>query len=256
MNKKLINIVLSSLCGTFLLAGSLLADVQEQSQKLKNIPVGIRALNPTEYAAMQELRATEDCEDMVEEEINDQAGQLITAVKDDSRLQSKSLTSKLYTYYTTHAGALHWAISVTPFGDSVQLEDGSIWSVSSWDRYKTLNWLSSDTILVAQSSNYFSIYGYKLINVNTGAEVEVNLTLGPIYNSVYTYYIVGIDYFWNEVMLNDGTVWKFFWDDSVMKKWLINDTVIIGINDGAFSGSEPNILINVSMLNYARCVCK
>lgn len=257
MNKLLCKLVLSGFCGAVILSGQLLANEEVQDQQSnQNIPVGIRALKPAEQVVLQEKRAAKDAECQDEAEAVQQEGQPVTAANnEDGRLQSKSLMNKAYTYYTTHAGALHWPISVSPYGDTVQLEDGSIWTVNVWDRSQTLNWLATDTIIIVPGS-YFSVYGYKLINVNTGAQVEVNLTLGPVYNGVFTHWIAAIDYFWNEIILEDGTVWKFFWDDSVMKNWLINDTVIIGINDGAFSSSEPNILINVSMLNYARCKCK
>ncbi|CCB90400.1 hypothetical protein WCH_CX17680, partial [Waddlia chondrophila 2032/99] len=91
-----------------------------------------------------------------------------------------------------------------------------------------------------------------LVNLNTGAKVKVNLSLGPIYNGIYTHWILAIDYSNREVYLEDGSVWKMsWWDSSIVNQWLPNDTVIIGINDGWFSGSNPNMLINVNMNDHA-----
>lgn len=159
-------------------------------------------------------------------------------------------------FYTTHAGAIHHPFAINVFGDKVELEDGSVWSVCYEDTYKVLNWLTSDTIVITPNHEWFSAYNYRLYNQNTGISVAVNLKLGPIYNGIFTHWIAAIDKYNNKLVLSDGSVWEMSGDDySISKKWLPNDTIIIGINDGWLSSIRPNILINVTMLNYARGTC-
>jgi hypothetical protein len=249
--------------------------VAEQEKDAERIPVGTRALSQSEITSVQEKRAEEDYKNLQARsnpsaEESEHVGTPIV-VKEEKRegaekeanegspnaeeLISKSLFSKGYTYYTSHAGALHQPMAVGAYGETVELEDGSIWSIYSGDRYKTLNWYTSDPIIVLPN-HYFSLYNYKIINVNTGAVCQANLFLGPIYNGYYTKWITAIDYIQELVWLNDGTCWQMSgYDYSTVQKWLPNDTVIIGINDGSFSGSNPNILINVNMLNYAIGKC-
>ncbi|HEY4832719.1 MAG TPA: hypothetical protein VIH61_09205, partial [Waddliaceae bacterium] len=133
----------------------------------------------------------------------------------------------------------------------VELEDGSIWTVSSNDRYKTLDWMTGDVIIVLPNNSLFSSYYYCLVNLNTGATAKVNLTLGPIFNGIFTHWIVAINYAYREICLEDGSVWKISsLNDSILYKWLPNDTVIIGVNSGWLSCINPNMLINVNINNY------
>ena len=159
-------------------------------------------------------------------------------------------------YYTTHNGAFHHPYLVAWDGSSVELADGSIWSVSSDDRWATLNWLTGDIIVIIPNHNLFSVYEYKLVNINTGVNVKVNLSLGPIYNGVYTHWIVAVDQLFGDVVLEDGSRWKMSsWDSSITSKWFLNDTIIIGINDGWLSSSNPNMLINVNTNSHANGYC-
>jgi hypothetical protein len=218
----------------------------EESTEEKHIPVGERALSHADQVKLMEERA-KMMEEMQEEEVLPETANV-------KAIASKSVKSA--TYVTTHEGAFHFPVSVSYFGDTVQLEDGSIWTVNASDSYQTLNWLTSDIIIIVPNQSLFSSYQYRLINVNTGANVKVNLYLGPIYNGAYTHWIVAIDYVYREIYLDDGSIWKMSsLDQYTLNKWLPNDTVIIGINDGFYSLSNPNILINVNMNNYSIGTC-
>lgn len=261
-----------ALLGVMIFSGSLLAAEISDQTDVERIPVGNRQLSHVESVKIQEKRAAlfqklEKGEDLdgeenleltdAEKQEAEGEGQEVAADegeeqpgKEASRLIKKGINAA--TYYTSHEGAFHRPIGVSLLGDAVELEDGSIWAVNSSDRYKTLDWLTSDIILIVPNHDWFSVYNYRLINANTGANIKVNLSLGPIYNGIFTHWILAIDYYHREICLEDGSVWKMSsLDSSVMNKWLPNDTVIIGINDGWFSGSNPNILINVNMNNYA-----
>ncbi|MEC7839134.1 MAG: hypothetical protein VX777_03735 [Chlamydiota bacterium] len=222
---------------------------KECAQEQEHIEVGTRAMAHNDFVKHQEEVAVEEPEvgkkilDVKEDEI------VSKSLGDDEELVAKKI------YYNSHDGAYHSPIAVTYFGDEVTLEDGSIWTVASWDQWKTLNWLTTDTILITQNKYLFSSYKFMLVNQATGKEVEVNLSLGPIYSGYYTRWIVAIDYLNDQILLDDGSFWEMsVLDYSITKNWYVNDTVIIGVNESS-STLRPNILINVNMLNYARGIC-
>ncbi len=233
-----------ALCGVLLMTSSLVSADDQQVER-KHITVGEREMSYTERMLHKETRAKD-----IEENQDADAG---------AELAENAKTVKAFnasTYYSTHSGAFQHPYKVAFDGSSVELADGSIWSVSSDDRWATLNWLLGDTIIILPNHNIFSIYNYRLVNINTGANVKVNLTLGPIYNGIYTHWIVAIDQLFGEIALEDGSLWKMSsWDSSITNKWYPNDTVIIGINDGWLSTSNPNILINVNTNNSAIGCC-
>lgn len=206
----------------------------------EHIVPGTRAISQSEWAQVQESRQLEEENSEALEE-------------GDSLLSTPEAVFEAGIAFTGHEGAFHRPILVSLFGDSVELEDGSIWTVTSDDAYKTLNWLVSDLVVITPNHNWLSSYMFRITNQNTGVSIRCNLTLGPIYNGLYTHWVVAINYLTSEVCLEDGSIWKISgFDSSVFNKWLLNDTIIIGVNDGFLSGSKPNILINVNTLSYAR----
>lgn len=160
------------------------------------------------------------------------------------------------TYFTSHNGAFQNPVLVSIMGDQVTLTDGSIWAVAPGDTYKTFNWLTSDLLIITPNQKVFSNYSFTITNQNTKVSIDVNMLLGPLYYGAYTYWIKAIDYINEKIYLNDGSIWSMSWFDTpIYNKWLPNDTVIIGVNDGSLSTFNPNILINVSTLTYARGKC-
>jgi len=162
-------------------------------------------------------------------------------------------------YYTSHPGVYHNPVSIALYRDDYFIErlglwteDGSIWKIAPSDESVALNWYPTDLLIITPNHSWFSSYGFKFTNQNTGESILADLVLGPIYNGPYTHWIVAIDYYDNRIYLEDGSVWEMSsFDDSTVSLWVVNDTVVIGVNDGWLSSSNPNILINVNMLNYA-----
>lgn len=257
MIKKMSSMMLLCFCGTMLIASMLCGQDDDTENR---VAVGTRALPLEEHIAQQETRAqlsslniqengqpAEEAIATSQEGSDDDHAPQMLKMEDSERIVQHDI------FFTSHEGAFHRVFSVGICGDRVELEDGSIWSVYSGDTYKTLNWIPSDVIVITPNHSWFSSYNFRLTNQNTGVSVESNLTLGPIYNAPFTHWIVSIDYYNHMVYLEDGTIWKMsYFDDYIFRKWVINDTVIIGINDGWLSSSRPNILINVNMLNYAQ----
>ncbi len=180
-----------------------------------------------------------------------EAEHALKEASDEESLQSRG-------YYASRNDAYHSVYGLSTYGDVVTLEDGSAWSVSGKDQWKTANtgaynmWLSGDTVFVMQNKWKYTGYQFMLYNVNTGQEVEVNLSLGPVYNGLFTHWIVAIDYFNRLITLENGTCWSMsFFDSPVVNQWFINDTVIIGINQDSLSWNS-SILINVNTLTFAK----
>ncbi|NGX43661.1 MAG: hypothetical protein K940chlam7_01960 [Chlamydiae bacterium] len=272
MNKqKFLTIFSKTLLGIIFITGSVVAAEGEEKTEQKHIGVGEREMKHIERVQLQEKRAylarraegETAISDEEEVELSPEELQELTLLSDGEEDQVPDAPYNLVkkgvnatTYYTTHEGAFHNPLAVSLLGDTVELEDGSIWAVNSSDRYKTLDWMTGDTIIVTPNHSWFSSYDYCFININTGVHVKVNLSLGPIYNGIFTHWILAIDYGHREICLEDGSVWEIStFDGSVVDNWLPNDTVIIGINDGWFTGGNPNILINVNMNNYAMGKC-
>lgn len=229
----------------------------------QHIEVGTRTLPQSERVEEQEERARiaalrsaladeEEAEGVVQEEKLETEERSIAIASEDTEEALEEVTSEEIiakaTYYTWHQGAHHKPTAVSVLGDFVTLHDGTEYHVKYSDRHKTLDWLATDTIIILPNHAWFSSHYFRLVNQMTGADVQVNLHKGPFYNGVHTHWVIAIDYHNCEVCLEDGTIWHIG-EWTTLKKWLVNDTVIIGINDSWFS-SKPNILINVNMNNY------
>ena len=237
---------------------------EKQTSQQERIPVGTRTLTQAEWVKIQENRAEliqriENGEIVTEEQKEHLTKEEQTTEEGNKSSQTQLIakgSKSATTYYTTHQGAFHHPIAVSLLGENVEFEDGSIWTVCSSDRYQTLDWMTGDAIIILPNNSLFSSFKYRLVNLNTGANIRVDLTLGPIYNGLFTHWILAIDYVFREIFLEDGSVWKISsLDDSILYKWLPNDTIIIGINDGWLSSLNPNMLINVNMNNYVTGGC-
>jgi len=237
-------------------------------------PIGTRALPREERRALQQ-----QCLMMSQKEGNKEA-------LEEKTLPSSEMNAKAYV--TTHDGVFHSPYKsgfVIIFADgcvewigdpvyslndlsrlypgsifiswAVQLEDGSIWEVPYSDRYRTLDWFASDSLIVVPNDSWFSSYDYKLVNRNTGIELKSNLVLGPFVNGYYTHWIMSISYETREVVLEDNSIWRVCgWYQDILNRWMPGDVLIMGINNSPFSMTlYPNILINVDDNAYVNCRC-
>jgi hypothetical protein len=262
---KFSQLTLKLMVGVVVLTGSLYAEEETQQIVQKQIEAGKRASTPAQLTQLQEKRLLEASEGSVEEDTSTaQPTEEMLAIsktlrENDLKPMAKSFPKDILsktTYTTSHPGALHYPASVSYFGATVTLGDGSMWNIYSGDRYLTLNWYISDLVLILPNHNLFSIYNYCLVNQQTGVSVQANLAVGPYYNGMNTYWIVAFDDYNNQVCLNDGSIWSVSSLDSYcLKSWYSNDTLIMGFNDDFYSSIRPNILINVNTLNHVRANC-
>lgn len=150
----------------------------------------------------------------------------------------------------------HWVNTVSNFGDLVEFEDGSQWTISSSDWYKAQSWKPSDALVISPIGNPFSPNEVYIKNKTSGLYVEAKLSdVGPVAFGPYTRWIVektSSGY----IRLNNGTIWAIHpFDQYLLGHWLKNDTIILGASDSWFTSYDA-ILINVNrsgkVLNYAR----
>lgn len=67
----------------------------------------------------------------------------------------------------------HWIKKVIERGQTIQLEDGSIWQINPISKVDVILWLPTERISIAESGN--AIYPYKLINSDGGSVAEAKL---------------------------------------------------------------------------------
>lgn len=176
-------------------------------------------------------------------------------------LLPQNLQAAPQVFQTDHNGVFLPLVVIGPWGEAIQLKDGSVWTVSPEDTNKIINWvvedasrgIPGDIIVITPNDVKGSSYRYRLNNQNNGVAVAVNLHLyvNPLYHNVLNHRIIDLDHFLQRVWLEDGTVWDLSWWD-YSSRWERGDTIILGINTGSRSSSMPNILINCRLLNHAR----
>ena len=146
----------------------------------------------------------------------------------------------------------HSISSVSAFGDSLALEDGSIWDVHPSERGVIMNWKESDVLLIYPNRAWFSTYKYKIENTALGTTVYANMTYGPFLNGEFSLRIIAIDPIRNEIYLNDNSRWKICSSDQyLLNQWVVGDYIIVGSNN-SWLCSLKNILINSNMYNHIR----
>jgi hypothetical protein len=231
MLKRLSLMMMIGICGV-LMTTAVFAEEQKE-----HCPIGERAKSQQERIAQLETRAG------------------LSEKHPEENKKEQLLKTRKSLFHTSHPGAYQNPVSISFYGDNIELTDGSVWIVSHSDSHKTLNWYTTDLLIITPNHSIFSSHAYRITNQTTGQSVAVNLSLGPIappYGSSYTHWIVGIDYYYNVIYLEDGSRWNMSsFDHGIVNQWVIGDVVIIGVNDGWLSFSNPNILINVATLDFA-----
>lgn len=146
----------------------------------------------------------------------------------------------------------HRIVVLSVFGDSVGIEDGSIWQVSPFDTDLVHCWCADDVVTITQNRHWFSSYQYRIVNKNNGASIAVNLSLGPIIDGEHSLQITNIDHYNDLLVLSDRSQWKISSRDRYLfSEWTLGDYIILGVNSG-WDSSCPFILINSNMNNHLR----
>jgi hypothetical protein len=146
-------------------------------------------------------------------------------------------------------------IFLLPPGLYVRLEDTSIWRILDEDIWAMQDWLPSDSLHLTQNKTWFTTrYQYCLCNLNTQVKVRVSPEVGPKLTWSLRRFIYDRSLIAQEIILNDGSLWKVSSADAgVFSHWLPDDSVIIGVNTDWMSFRRPNIIINLTTNDYVRC---
>lgn len=199
-----------------------------------NIQIGSRMLSDearNELSVLRELKAAE--------------GEDVKEGSEDNTLTPKGSLFK--EFYQLHYASFHRPTSIAFDGSTLELEDGSMWTIKySIDRMLALGWSTRDSLVIEQWDS--SGFEYKILNQTKDEYVIASPILGPIYTGIHTHWIKSIDSF-GTIKLEDGSEWDTFSRQEIAL-WLPNDTVIVGAyRTGA---SYNTIFINVNQLSYAR----
>lgn len=206
-----------------------------EEQEPNNIVVGSRALSDSERAQLVTEREL-SCEDGEECDIPN----------------VKAKFSAFKEFYQLHYSAFHHMIAVAIDGSTIEIEDGSIWSLKyTSDMFSVLGWLARDSIVIEQY-DYRGVE-YKIINQNRDQYIIATPTLGPVYEGIHTHWVVSKDSFFGTIQLEDGSEWETF-SSSNTARWQPDDTVVVGAYN--WGGLYNTILININLLDYARVKLK
>lgn len=240
--RKMTSLMLIGYCSMLFSSAALKAQENEN----KNIRPGERA----ESVEARKMLFDESAELASEHEAKSKA-----SVKANVSKSARNKMAAKSIYYTSHPATFQHPTNISYYGNTIELTDGSVWSVSSSYAYMTTGWYATDLVVITPNHSWFSGYHYMITNQSTGQSVPANLDLGPIapaYGSPYTHWIASMDYLFHTIYLEDGSVWDMsIFDRNITDNWVPGDVVIIGVNDGYFSYSKPNILINVATLTHA-----
>lgn len=155
-------------------------------------------------------------------------------------------------YSPVYPNSTHWIETLSLFGESVGIEDGSIWQVNCSDRNLVQDWVLSDPVIITQNRSWFSSCKYRILNKNDGSSIPANLAYGPIIGGEYSLQISNIDHYNGLLILSDNSHWKISSRDRYLfPEWTLGDYILLGVNSG-WDSSCPYILINSNMDNFIR----
>jgi hypothetical protein len=150
------------------------------------------------------------------------------------------------------SASTHRLSGVSVLGDTLEMDDGSVWKINPSDKEKAFEWRSNDPITITQTNRWFSNYKYQIINQTNNSTIEVNLFLGIYKSGPFYRYITSINYQEGIIFLSDYTHWEIsYLDRSLLNKWIVGDAIIIGVNTGWDSKCE-GLLINTNENNCIR----
>lgn len=225
--------------------------------KIHKIVLAISVLLPTLFFADNAAVGTRPMSEEAIAQIKKERSE--TAEEEEEQAEQQTAGNVFDRYPPVYYSNSHHRLTLVTVLDNneytLELEDGSVWKISTYDGTKALNWRIDDPLTLTQNNRWFTRYDYRIINKANGTSVEANLFLGPVIRGEYSRFIIGIDYSRREILLSDNTHWDISTlDTSILKDWAVDDYVIIGTNSNTswWDSSSDAILINVNMNNCVR----
>ena len=180
-----------------------------------------------------------------------------SATAEEPNGQAYGLTSSEFTkttnYYSNYTLPIewHWINYIGPLEETIQLEDGSYWTVSEDYASVMKLWQINEPIELTPNFFPFSSYPYYLTNKGRGESVRVKLKTGPYVGGYHTYTVYGLDFLTGHLILQRVdeygelylTTWCISSDNfySFQNYWQLGDAIILGNYPSWFS--DYNILM-------------
>jgi hypothetical protein len=159
--------------------------------------------------------------------------------------------------------------SIEYYGESVVLNDGSVWAIRSRDRHIITRWHdeydsnpyygqnSTGIFLTPVNSLIYSgVYNFRMVNIATGESVYCNLSRPAPEETWNTIHYIDYLNGYIEVMNGAGAIAQFSLSGSdffVYINWTPDQRIIFGRTTGYGSTSHAYTLINVDTSTNARC---
>jgi hypothetical protein len=243
-----------------LLAALCLTGLPLQAEELGHAEVGSRSITLQERVERAEqLECEEELED--EEAIAEASDEGIAATSEEGTVATSEEDVVMGAYYSDYPrifeGSHHWPAGRSTNGDTIKLEDGTMWSIRKADAKLASDWRTDDRVIVRPNSSRLSIYAYELVNLDTGDILEASLAVGPLVDGAYSLRIADIDLYRNRILIRDGagrttTLSTSSFDREVIEGWQRGDYVVFGVNNDWSALWNHYAVINVSTLDYAR----
>ncbi|MFY7842688.1 MAG: hypothetical protein ACOVOR_01555 [Rhabdochlamydiaceae bacterium] len=139
-------------------------------------------------------------------------------------------------------------------GNIVKLSDESSWKIRESDLKIISGWHANHIVSLEPNLHYFSFYNYILTNHMTKQTVFVDLNTPPLECFRFLDVILRLP-FQVYIDLSEGPVWESEPQDfDTIKKWRLNDRIIIGRTSYYINDDYSTILINLDQKShvYAR----
>lgn len=155
---------------------------------------------------------------------------------------------------TTHPAIYQRYLDHNDAARTVTLSKGTCWVVRPKDVSKLRNWMPlQDDVVIAPLSQMFNAYHFRLINVVTQQELQANLApeQTAAAGALAVDWVDGA-----KLLLSDGTLWDIAYADrGALRRWRPGDAVLIGINDGWYCLTSPNIVVHLPSNTFIRGCC-
>ncbi len=142
---------------------------------------------------------------------------------------------------------IHWIVGFGSSAQTLELEDGSQWSIAGEDRYILNTWKRNDPVILNSNPDWFAYGEYYLVNQNTQTRLSANLYTAPLLFGPKSHWMIGVDYLSGHITLENGTQWCVHEEDRLtLGEWEINDHLILGTYRSPFCSCD-HILINAEL---------
>lgn len=219
---------------------------------LEHFIAGERAPSLFEKMAYKEMLAQE--EDLSQGEENEREPEDVLE-EENSLLERQAESYPIPIDFFVYPGYHHFTNYFSTDLSSLELNDGSQWMIAHSDRFIAARWASDERVAIYPNSDWFSLYDYKLLNLQRSEVIRTSLgEMGPFIGGPHTLYLVAFDRYQRTLYLSDGSIWEIASGSNLARvaKWLLSDCIIVGLNNSYWTADNyPAILINFATTDFA-----